>query len=111
MRPFPRLETEQKSYASFGFYFILSPKSKYNRMDIFIIYVIKTLLLPLSSLLLLNIIGLFLLQRQRTFAVILISFSLGLLLLLSLPVVTKYLAATQEIYPPINNNAAHKFSA
>ncbi|TXL23262.1 hypothetical protein BMR03_03245, partial [Methylococcaceae bacterium HT2] len=59
----------------------------------------------------LNILGLFLLQRQRTFAVILISFSLSLLLLLSLPVVTKYLAATQEIYPPLNNNAAQQFSA
>ena len=80
-------------------------------MDIFIIYVIKTLLLPLSSLLLLNIMGLFLLQRQRTIAVILIGFSLSLLLLLSLPVTAKYLAATQEIYPPLNNESLHEFSA
>ncbi len=80
-------------------------------MDIFIIYVIKTLLLPLSSLLLLCFMGLFLLQRQRTFAVSLISFSLGVLCLLSLPVVTKSMAATQEIYPPLKSASLQKFSA
>ena len=80
-------------------------------MDIFIIYVIKTLLLPLSSLLLLIIIALFLLQRQRTFAMILISFSVGTLLLLSLPVVAKYLAATQEIYPPLKKDVIQNSSA
>ncbi|RLA17505.1 MAG: YdcF family protein [Gammaproteobacteria bacterium] len=80
-------------------------------MDIFIIYVIKTLLLPLSSLILLAIIGLFLLPHKRSLSVMLISFSLGALLLLSLPVVAKYLATTQEIYPPVKDESLHEFSA
>ena len=80
-------------------------------MDIFIIYVIKTLLLPIASLLILSIAGLFLLPLQRTLAVTLISFSLAILLLLSLPVVAKHLAATQEIYPPLNSAALNAFSA
>ena len=79
-------------------------------MDIFIIYVIKTLLLPMSSLLLLSITGLFLLQ-QRNFATTLISFSLALLLLLSLPVVAKYLAGTQEKYPPLEIISLENFAA
>jgi len=80
-------------------------------MDIFIIYVIKTLLLPMASLLIVGITGLFLLDQHRSFAMALISFSLLMLLLFSLPLVTKYLAATQEIYPPINNKALETFSA
>jgi len=80
-------------------------------MDIFIIYVIKTLLLPLSSLLIIGVSGLYLLDQHRGFAMALISFSLLMLLLFSLPLVTKYLAATQEIYPPINNRALEHFSA
>ncbi len=80
-------------------------------MDIFIIYVIKTLLLPMASLLILGITGLFFLDQYRNFAMVLISISLFTLLLLSLPLVTKYLAATQEIYPPINNKSLKKFSA
>ena len=80
-------------------------------MDIFAIYIIKTLLLPIASLLILSIAGLFLLPLQRTFAVTLISFSLALLLLLSLPVVAKNLAATQEIYPPLNSVVLGDFSA
>jgi len=79
-------------------------------MDIFIIYVIKTLLLPLSSLLILSITGLFLLQ-QRNFAVTLISFSLVLLLLLSLPVTVKYLAGMQEKYPPFEITSLENFAA
>ncbi|NOR79474.1 MAG: YdcF family protein, partial [Methyloprofundus sp.] len=80
-------------------------------MDIFIIYVIKTLLLPIASLLILSIAGLFLLPLQRTLAVTLISFSLIILLVLSLPVVAKHLAATQEIYSPLNSAALNTFSA
>jgi len=79
-------------------------------MDIFIIYVIKTLLLPMSSLLLLGITGLFLL-RQRNFAVTLISISLALLFLLSLPVVAKYLVGTQEKYPALEMTSLEIFSA
>jgi len=79
-------------------------------MDIFIVYVIKTLLLPLSSLLLLGITGLIIL-KQRNFAVTLISFSLALLFLLSLPVVSKYLAGTQEKYPPIEIASLENFTA
>lgn len=80
-------------------------------MDIFIIYVIKTLVLPIASLLILSIAGLFLLPFQRTLAMTLISISLAILLLLSLPVVAKHLAATQEIYPPINIATLDDFSA
>lgn len=80
-------------------------------MDIFIIYVIKTLLLPLSSLLVIGVSGLYLLDQNRNFAVMLISFSFLTLWLLSLPLVTRYLAATQEIYPPLNNKALENFSA
>ena len=80
-------------------------------MDIFFIYVIKTLLLPIASLLILSIAGLFLLPFQRVLAVTIISFSLATLLLLSLPVVAKHLAATQEIYPPLNSAELDDFSA
>ncbi len=80
-------------------------------MDIFIVYVIKTLLLPIASLLILSIAGLFLLPFQRTLAMTLIGFSLAILLLLSLPVVAKHLAATQEIYPPLKSAVSDDFSA
>lgn len=80
-------------------------------MDIYIIYVIKTLLLPIASLLLLSIAGLILLPRNQPLSMTLMSFSLITLLLLSLPVVAKYLAATQEIYPPLNNATLDSFSA
>ena len=59
-------------------------------MDIFIIYVIKTLLLPLSGLLLVSLAGLFILRHQRKQVVTITGFSLGALLLLSLPIVAKY---------------------
>ena len=80
-------------------------------MDIFFIYVIKTLLLPIASLLILSIAGLFLLPFQRVLAMTIICFSLATLLLLSLPVVAKHLAATQEIYPPLNSAELDDFSA
>lgn len=80
-------------------------------MDIFIIYVIKTLLLPMASLLILAITGLFLLHRQRIFAMTLLIFSLSTLLLLSLPISIRYLASTQEIYPPLTIEAISSFSA
>lgn len=80
-------------------------------MDIYIIYIIKTLLLPVASLLILSIAGIFLIPRQQGLAIKLISFSLVTLLLLSLPVVTKYLAGTQEIYSPVNNTVLNDFSA
>ena len=80
-------------------------------MDIFIIYVIKTLLLPLSSLLLISLAGLLLVKRQPGVAMLLIGFSVGALLLISLPIVAKCLAATQEIYPPVKQAALRDFSA
>ena len=80
-------------------------------MDIYIIYIIKTLLLPLASLLLLSIAGLFFLSTHKTFAMLLISASLTLLLLLSLPIVAKFLANTQEIYPALNNKMIDTFAA
>ena len=49
---------------------------------------------------LISLSGLFLIQ-QRNHAVAIISLSLVSLLLLSLPIVSKLLAATQEKYPPI----------
>ena len=79
-------------------------------MDIFIIYIIKTLLLPLSSLLLISLTGLFLL-KQRNYAVAIISLSLVSLFLLSLPIVTKLLTTTQEKYPPVKLTSVDDFSA
>lgn len=77
-------------------------------MDIFIIYVIKTLLLPIASLLFISIAGLFLIRRHPSLAMLFISFSVVTLLLLSLPIVAKYLAAAQEIYPALNMAALHE---
>jgi len=79
-------------------------------MDIYIIYVIKTLLLPVASLLIISIAGLILLPRKQVLAMILMGSSLTILLLLSMPVVAKYLAATQEIYPPLNFYALDEFA-
>ena len=79
-------------------------------MDIFIIYIIKTLLLPLSSLLLISLTGLFLL-KQRNYSVTIIILSLVSLLLLSLPIVSILLTATQEKYPPIKLTSVNDFAA
>ncbi len=79
-------------------------------MDIYIIYVIKTLLLPTASLLIISIAGLILLPRKPTLAMTLMSFSLATLLLLSMPVIAKYLAATQEIYPPLKHSVLDEFA-
>ncbi|BCG65940.1 MAG: hypothetical protein methR_P3812 [Methyloprofundus sp.] len=80
-------------------------------MDIFILYIIKTLLLPLASLLIISIIGILLIRRKPLIAQKLLSFSLGTLLLLSMPIVAKHLAASQEIYPPLDKVAIHDFAA
>ena len=79
-------------------------------MDILIIYIIKTLLLPIASLLFMAIAGLFLMRRHQSLAMILISISIASLLILSLPITTKYMAATQEIYPPLNTGTLDNFS-
>ena len=79
-------------------------------MDIFIIYVFKTLLLPVASLLFISIAGLFLIRRHQSLAMILISFSVVTLLLLSLPIVTKHLASTQEIYSALDMTTIDDFS-
>ncbi|WP_428357333.1 YdcF family protein [Methyloprofundus sp.] len=62
-------------------------------------------------MIILNIIGLCLFKQHPSLGVILISFSLASLLLLSLPIVEKKLAATQEIYPPLNVEALQAFAA
>lgn len=80
-------------------------------MDIFIIYIIKTLLLPIASLLMVSLAGLFFLSKNRGLAVTLISFSIAGLFFLSLPIVAKALAATQEIYPPLKRVAVDESSA
>lgn len=80
-------------------------------MDIYIIYVIKTLLLPISSLLIISIAGLLLLSHQKVLAMILLASSLSILLLLSLPWVTKHLASTQEIYPPLIDSMLNQTTA
>jgi uncharacterized SAM-binding protein YcdF (DUF218 family) len=79
-------------------------------MDIFIIYIIKTLLLPLSSLLLIGLTGLSLLKQQN-YAVAIISFSLVSLFLLSLPIISKLLTSTQEKYPPLKLTSVNDFAA
>ncbi|MBE0469468.1 MAG: YdcF family protein [Methyloprofundus sp.] len=65
----------------------------------------------MASLLILAFIGLFLLHRQRLFAMVLLIFSLSALLLLSLPISIRYLANTQEIYPPLTIEKISRFSA
>ncbi len=80
-------------------------------MDISIIYIIKTLLLPLASLLIISLSGVMLIQCHPCIATRLLYFALGTLLLLSLPIVSQYLAATHEVYPPLNKAAQKDFNA
>ena len=79
-------------------------------MDFIIRYAIKNLLLPLSSLLILSFLGLFLLRR-REYAVLLIYFSLTTLLVLSLPITIKYFATNLETHPPLKLSSLDDFDA
>jgi uncharacterized SAM-binding protein YcdF (DUF218 family) len=79
-------------------------------MDIYLIYIIKTLILPVASLLTLGLIGLFLFRRSD-FSMLLIGFSLIMLSMLSLPVVSVFLAGIQEKYPAVDDAVLSDFSA
>ena len=67
-------------------------------MDMHLIYVLKGLLLPPTSLLLLALVGLAINSKHRSLSIKLMSIAIGLLLLLSLPLVANYLMGTQEQY-------------
>ncbi len=68
-------------------------------MEVWIVYTLKDLLLPPTSLLLLMLFGLILSMRRRRTGLVVAAASLLALVLLSTPVLAKYLAATQERYP------------
>jgi len=65
-------------------------------MDIWLIYVVKALLLPCSSFLLLSLIGLFRLLRHKKMGLTLLLSSLLGLYVLSMPIVSSYLAGLLE---------------
>lgn len=65
-------------------------------MDIWLIYVVKALLLPCASLLLLSLIGLFRLLRRKKMGLTLLLSSLLGLYALSMPIVSNYLAGLLE---------------
>ncbi len=65
-------------------------------MDIWLIYIVKALLLPCSSLLLLSLIGLFRLLRNKKLGLTLLLSSLLGLYALSMPIISNYLAGLLE---------------
>lgn len=71
-------------------------------MDIWLIYVVKALLLPCSSLLLLSLIGLFRLLRHKKMGLTLLLSSLLGLYALSMPLVSNYLAGLLETPSDLN---------
>lgn len=73
-------------------------------MDIFLIYIIKTLILPPASLLILAISGLLIHIKRQKLGISLIATSLLALYILSLPLVSVFLATTQQSYPALNNS-------
>jgi uncharacterized SAM-binding protein YcdF (DUF218 family) len=80
-------------------------------MDIFLIYIIKTLILPPASLLILALLGLIIHNKRQKLGICLIALSLLALTILSLPLVSFFLTSTQEIYPAINNSQLRQTNA
>lgn len=80
-------------------------------MDILLIYIIKTLLLPPASLLILAITGLFICNKRRKVGISLIATSLFALYILSLPLVSVFLASTQQSYPALNSTQLQQSNA
>ncbi len=70
-------------------------------MDIWLIYVVKALLLPCSSLLLLNLIGLISLSNHKKMGLTLVFSSILGLYFLSIPLVSNCLASLLETSPKL----------
>jgi uncharacterized SAM-binding protein YcdF (DUF218 family) len=80
-------------------------------MDIWLIYVVKTLLLPSSSFLLLSFVGLYRLLKKRTHGSTLLVSALSGLYLLSMPLISSYLmniveVPTHAVFAPLPQNQA-----
>ncbi len=67
-------------------------------MDIFLIYVVKALILPPASLIVLAVCGLLISKKRQQLGNNIIIISLLVLCILSLPLVSTFLASIQEIY-------------
>lgn len=80
-------------------------------MDIFLIYIIKTLILPPASLLILAILGLIIHSKRQKPGISLIAFSLLALTILSLPLVSVFLTSIQETHPAIYNSQLQQTNA
>jgi uncharacterized SAM-binding protein YcdF (DUF218 family) len=80
-------------------------------MDIFLIYIIKTLILPPASLLILAIYGLFIHSKKQKFGLSLIATSILALYILSLPLVSVFLASTQQTHPALSNTQIQQTNA
>ncbi len=71
-------------------------------VDIWLIYVIKTLVLPVSSLLILSFYGCFYVLKNKGSGGVLLVVPLLCLFLLTLPVVAVFLGQLQQKYPVLN---------
>lgn len=80
-------------------------------MDIFLIYVIKALILPPAILLLLALFSLLRHHIKSCHGVWLATVSVTGLYLLSLPVVSVYLASAQQAYPALSNDQIQNTNA
>lgn len=78
-------------------------------MDIWLIYLVKIILLPLSSLLILAFCGFFLVLKDNRNGWVLLFLSLFFLYLLSIPFMAIHLGKTMEKYPVIDFSALKKF--
>ena len=80
-------------------------------MDIFLIYIVKTLILPPASLLILAIFGLIIHSKRQKLGNSLIALSLLALTVLSLPLASVFLTSIQEIHPAINSSQLQQTNA
>ncbi len=80
-------------------------------MAIFVIYIIKTLILPPASLLILAILGLLIQVKRQKLGISLIATSLLTLFILSSPLISVFLASTQQCHPALNNNQIQRTNA
>ena len=70
-------------------------------MDILLIYMIKAVILPPGSLFLMAFLGLILMLKKYRIGIYILVISLCSMYLLSMPVVSRLLAATLEKYPAV----------
>lgn len=79
-------------------------------MDIWFIYVVKTLLLPLASLLTLSFVGCFYVIKNNGKGGVIMLIPLVFLFLLSLPIVAQSLSLFQQQYPALNYSELKKIN-